>query len=306
MARWCAEIGDYTGFPEMLDGRAKTLHPESARRHPRAGAICRRMRPRRGSTASRPIDLSRGQPVSMPPRDRRESPAAQSMLPSRTDRHRRARHGARRGEELAARRDRRRSGGLRSAARRASSENDAYAVAKLRAAHSSWQGVLAHRRLRRRDLELAHERRLLAAPRAHFLRASTFRSRSSRSCATARTRIRSRPSIATRGPAPGWHRRHYRQLQGKALSFNGFIADSDAAWECVKTFSGLGESAACVIVKHANPCGVALGDLTARCRLSQSVRDRSRIGIRRHHRLQSAGRRAQPLEAVAAQFVEVR
>jgi phosphoribosylaminoimidazolecarboxamide formyltransferase/IMP cyclohydrolase len=46
----------------------------------------------------------------------------------------------------------------------------------------------------------------------------------------------------------------YRQLQGKELSYNN-IADADAAWECVKC---LGEPA-CVIVKHANPCGVALG-----------------------------------------------
>ena len=46
----------------------------------------------------------------------------------------------------------------------------------------------------------------------------------------------------------------YRQLQGKELSYNN-IADADAAWECVKSFDG----AACVIVKHANPCGVAIG-----------------------------------------------
>jgi phosphoribosylaminoimidazolecarboxamide formyltransferase/IMP cyclohydrolase len=44
------------------------------------------------------------------------------------------------------------------------------------------------------------------------------------------------------------------QLQGKELSYNN-IADADAAWECVKSFDG----AACVIVKHANPCGVAVG-----------------------------------------------
>jgi phosphoribosylaminoimidazolecarboxamide formyltransferase / IMP cyclohydrolase len=44
------------------------------------------------------------------------------------------------------------------------------------------------------------------------------------------------------------------QLQGKALSYNN-IADTDAALECVKEFDG----PACVIVKHANPCGVALG-----------------------------------------------
>lgn len=46
-----------------------------------------------------------------------------------------------------------------------------------------------------------------------------------------------------------------RQLQGKELSYNN-IADTDAALECVKQF---GEGPACVIVKHANPCGVALG-----------------------------------------------
>jgi len=46
------------------------------------------------------------------------------------------------------------------------------------------------------------------------------------------------------------------QHQGKELSYNN-IADTDAALECVKQFN---DSAACVIVKHANPCGVALGD----------------------------------------------
>ncbi|MDT8370709.1 MAG: bifunctional phosphoribosylaminoimidazolecarboxamide formyltransferase/IMP cyclohydrolase [Gammaproteobacteria bacterium] len=46
------------------------------------------------------------------------------------------------------------------------------------------------------------------------------------------------------------------QLQGKALSYNN-IADTDAALECVKAFP---ESPACVIVKHANPCGVAIAD----------------------------------------------
>lgn len=46
------------------------------------------------------------------------------------------------------------------------------------------------------------------------------------------------------------------QLQGKELSYNN-IADTDAALECVKQFS---ETPACVIVKHANPCGVAVGD----------------------------------------------
>ncbi|RFP62116.1 bifunctional phosphoribosylaminoimidazolecarboxamide formyltransferase/IMP cyclohydrolase PurH [Luteimonas weifangensis] len=46
----------------------------------------------------------------------------------------------------------------------------------------------------------------------------------------------------------------FRQLQGKELSYNN-LADADAAWECVRQF----RRPACVIVKHANPCGVAEG-----------------------------------------------
>ncbi len=46
----------------------------------------------------------------------------------------------------------------------------------------------------------------------------------------------------------------FQQLQGKELSYNN-LADADAAWECVRQF----DAPACVIVKHANPCGVAVG-----------------------------------------------
>ncbi|MGE0370360.1 MAG: bifunctional phosphoribosylaminoimidazolecarboxamide formyltransferase/IMP cyclohydrolase [Gammaproteobacteria bacterium] len=54
-------------------------------------------------------------------------------------------------------------------------------------------------------------------------------------------------------PAPG-SLATFAQLQGKELSYNN-IADADAAWECVRQF----DTPACVIVKHANPCGVAVG-----------------------------------------------
>ena len=79
--------------------------------------------------------------------------------------------------------------------------------------------------------------------------------------------------------------RRYRQLQGKELSYNN-IADSDAAWECVKTFA----EPACVIVKHANPCGVAIA-LTPLEAYRKAVRDRPGVGVRRHHRLQPPDRR---------------
>src|SRR5690606_10933521 len=55
-----------------------------------------------------------------------------------------------------------------------------------------------------------------------------------------------------RDPAPGTIS-SARQLLGKELSYNN-IGDSDAALECVKSFA---DKPACVIVKHANPCGVA-------------------------------------------------
>jgi phosphoribosylaminoimidazolecarboxamide formyltransferase/IMP cyclohydrolase len=60
-----------------------------------------------------------------------------------------------------------------------------------------------------------------------------------------------REALVAPGLLAGW-----TQLQGKALSYNN-IADADAAWECVKSFDPA--VAACVIVKHANPCGVAVG-----------------------------------------------
>ncbi len=59
--------------------------------------------------------------------------------------------------------------------------------------------------------------------------------------------------VESNSPEPGIA--SARQLQGKALSYNN-IGDTDAALECVKQF----EQPACVIVKHANPCGVAVDD----------------------------------------------
>ena len=90
----------------------------------------------------------------------------------------------------------------------------------------------------------------------------------------------------------------FRQRQGKELSYNN-IADSDAAWECVKSFDG----SACAIVKHANPCGVALGSSTLDAyRRALSTDPVSAFGgIIAFNRPVDAA----TLEAVAAQFVEV-
>jgi phosphoribosylaminoimidazolecarboxamide formyltransferase/IMP cyclohydrolase len=90
----------------------------------------------------------------------------------------------------------------------------------------------------------------------------------------------------------------YRQLQGKALSYNN-IADADAAWECVKTLP----APACVIVKHANPCGVAMApDTLEAYRLAFATDPTSAFGgiIAFNAPVDAA-----TVDAVAAQFVEV-
>lgn len=88
------------------------------------------------------------------------------------------------------------------------------------------------------------------------------------------------------------------QLQGKALSYNN-IADADAAWECVKSFS----TPACVIVKHANPCGVAVGadPLEAYSKAFQTDPTSAFGGIIALNRTLDAA----AAQAISKQFVEV-
>jgi len=93
----------------------------------------------------------------------------------------------------------------------------------------------------------------------------------------------------------------YRQLQGKELSFNN-LADSDAAWECAKSLASA-EGAACVIVKHANPCGVAVADTPLAAYRNAFATDPVSAfgGIIAFNRPIDAA----TLEAVSAQFLEV-
>jgi phosphoribosylaminoimidazolecarboxamide formyltransferase/IMP cyclohydrolase len=89
-----------------------------------------------------------------------------------------------------------------------------------------------------------------------------------------------------------------KQLQGKELSYNN-IADADAAWECVKSF----EATACVIVKHANPCGVAVAESAAEAYAKAFKTDPTSAfgGIIAFNREVDRG----CAERVAKQFVEV-
>ena len=89
-----------------------------------------------------------------------------------------------------------------------------------------------------------------------------------------------------------------QQLQGKELSYNN-IADADAAWECVKSF----DTPACVIVKHANPCGVAVAhDASSAYAKAFSTDPTSAFGGIIAFNCELDGATAQH---VSAQFVEV-
>ena len=98
-------------------------------------------------------------------------------------------------------------------------------------------------------------------------------------------------------PAPG-SLVSAKQLQGKELSYNN-IADADAAWECVKSF----DTPACVIVKHANPCGVAVGKdaLEAYSKAFQTDPTSAFGGIIAFNRTLDGA----AAQAVSKQFVEV-
>ena len=104
-------------------------------------------------------------------------------------------------------------------------------------------------------------------------------------CAMARTRISRPRSISTGEKRFGVATAE--QLQGKELSYNN-INDTDAAYELVAEFGS--DQPACAIIKHANPCGVALGTQHGRG-LQEGARLRSGQRVWRHPRVQQEARR---------------
>jgi phosphoribosylaminoimidazolecarboxamide formyltransferase/IMP cyclohydrolase len=90
----------------------------------------------------------------------------------------------------------------------------------------------------------------------------------------------------------------FRQLHGKELSYNN-IADADAAWECCRTF----DVPACVIIKHANPCGVAVAETPLAAYRNAFLTDPTSAfgGIIAFNRMVDR----ETAEAVSKQFVEV-
>ena len=238
------EVGDYTGFPEMLDGRVKTLHPkvhggilarrdldEHVRALARAGIpaidiVVVNLYPfvqtveRAGCTLEEAIEnIDIGGPTMVRAAAKNWEHVAIVTDPADY---------AGVLEQLAA-------GGLSRAAR--------FALARKAFSHTAaYDGAISNY-LTALDADGGRsafpERLNLSFAKAQDLR---YGENPHQQAAFYRE-LRSVP-----GALAG-----YAQLQGKELSFNN-LADADAAWECVKTL----QACACVIVKHANPCGVAV------------------------------------------------
>ena len=240
------EVASYTGFPEMLDGRVKTLHPKI-----HGGLLGRREDPAHVAAMQRagiaPIDLLvvnlyPFQAMVADPECRFEDAVENidiggpAMLRAAAKNHASV-------AVLVDPADYPRV--LEELRRGAVSEATRFALAKKAFAHTAaYDGAIANYLT---SLDGAHRRReypdvlTLQFTKLQELR---YGENPHQSAALYRDPRPAAGSLAT-----------CRQLQGKELSYNN-IADADAAWECVKTFS----APACVIVKHANPCGAAVGE----------------------------------------------
>ncbi|HYS56922.1 MAG TPA: bifunctional phosphoribosylaminoimidazolecarboxamide formyltransferase/IMP cyclohydrolase, partial [Burkholderiales bacterium] len=241
------EVADYTGFPEMLDGRVKTLHPKL-----HAGILARRDSPAHlaaiRAAGIEPIDLvvvnlypfartvakpnctlaeaieniDVGGPSML--RAAAKNYAGVAVVTDPSDYSKLLAEMAERGGAL--------------------SEGTRFALAQKAFAHSaSYEAAIGNYLT-----GLASDGKLAPFPERLTLQFEKMQD----------LRYGENPHQAAAfyrdgNPTPGGIA-GYIQIQGKELSYNN-IADADSAWECVKTF----DQPACVIVKHANPCGAAIG-----------------------------------------------
>ena len=241
------EVSDHTGFPEMLDGRVKTLHPKI-----HAGLLARRDSPAHMAAIEQagiePIDLvvvnlyPFAQTVAKPGCTLEEAVenidiGGPTMLRSAAKNHGGVAVVVDPADYASVLDELGKNGGAISAATR-------FALAKKVFTHTAAYDAAISNYLTGLGPEggrMAFPERLTV--QFEKLQDMRYGENPHQSAAFYRD--------AT--PVPGGLA-SYRQLQGKELSYNN-VADSDAAWECVKTF---GEQPACVIIKHANPCGVGV------------------------------------------------
>ncbi|WP_301101529.1 bifunctional phosphoribosylaminoimidazolecarboxamide formyltransferase/IMP cyclohydrolase [Propionivibrio sp.] len=243
------EIGDYTGFPEMLDGRVKTLHPKVhggilARRDlpghlatiaehdiPTIDLVCVNLYPFRETIAKPDVTLEDaienidiGGPAMV--RSAAKNYTGVAIVTDPED------YPALLAEMLA-------NGGALTLATRFGLAKKAFThTARYDAAIANWLTALDETNSPQ-ALSPFPQKLQLAFDRVETLR---YGENPHQQAAFYRDPTPTPGAIAA-----------YQQLQGKELSYNN-IADADAAWECVKSFS----APACVIIKHANPCGVAI------------------------------------------------
>jgi len=249
------EIGDYTGFPEMLDGRVKTLHPKVhggilARRDlaehmatieahgiPMIDLVCVNLYPFAATIAKAGVTLEDaienidiGGPAMV--RSSAKNYAGVAIVTDPSDYQPLL-------DEMKA------NGGALQLATRFGLAKKAFThTARYDSMIANWltgldEGVEAKPADAAPTPAIFPAKLQLAFDRTEMLR---YGENSHQQAAFYRDTTPLAGSIAA-----------YTQLQGKELSYNN-IADSDAAWECVKAF----DVPACVIIKHANPCGVAI------------------------------------------------
>jgi phosphoribosylaminoimidazolecarboxamide formyltransferase/IMP cyclohydrolase len=288
------EVADYTGFPEMLDGRVKTLHPKV-----HGGILARRDFPEHMAALEQhgipAIDMvvvnlypfvqtvSR-QECSLEDAIENIDIGGPAMLRSSAKNH----------KDVVVLCDPSDYAPVLAQLQSESGEvgyATRFALAKKVFAHTAQYDSAITNYLTSLGADLAHQNRS-AYPETlnlHFEKVQEMRYGENPHQSAAFYRDPSVPDGALA---------NYHQLQGKELSYNN-IADADAAWECVKTF----EATACVIIKHANPCGVAVGatPLEAYSKALQTDPTSAFGGIIAFNReLDGAA-----AEAVAKQFVEV-
>ena len=241
------DVSEYTGFPEMLDGRVKTLHPKV-----HGGILARRDLPEHVATMTAhgmgyidlvcvnlyPFVATVSKPHTLDDAIENIDIGGPAMVRSSAKNYRHVAivtdpsdYGALVAEMLA-------NGGTLTDATR-------FALAKKAFSHTAeYDGAISNYLT---ALNENNEREAFGEKlNLQFTRAQTCRYGENPHQAGAFYVEKNAPAgtIATA-----------RQIQGKELSYNN-IADTDAALECVKQFDA---APACVIVKHANPCGVAYG-----------------------------------------------
>ena len=284
------EVSAHTGFPEMLDGRVKTLHPKI-----HGGLLARRELPAHVAALKKhaiaPIDLLA---VNLYPFEATVAKPGCTLEDAIENIDiggpAMVRSAAKNWRDVAALTDPSQYAGVLEELRRDGgvSEKTGFALA-----------VAAFNRISNYDAAISDYLSSLGADgkRSEFPAQSNGRFVKLQELRYGENPHQSAAFYRDLGPAPG-SLVTAKQLQGKELSYNN-IADADAAWECVKSFA----QPACVIVKHANPCGVAIAASAARAYAKAFKTDpTSAFGGIIAFNVPVDGRAAQ---AVAKQFVEV-